>query len=176
MSCTTPNRTRNTILALACGLTMTLGNTSVLADDGPVLVPIQRLALDYAVQAARTAIAECRKQGMNISVAVVDRGGTLQVLLRDTLAMPISADIAEQKAYAALNFNSATSAIEDRFTSPFSPGKLPGLIISAGAVPITAAGNIVGAIGVSGAPSGAVDEACAQAGLEAIGDELEMAL
>ena len=173
---TPANRVRTFFGALTCGLALTLGSTSAQADDGPVLVPIQRLALDYAVQAARVAIAECREQGMNISVAVVDRGGTLQVLLRDTLAMPISAEIAEQKAYAALNFNSPTSAMEERFTSPFSPGKLPGLIISAGAVPITAAGNIVGAIGVSGAPSGAADEACAKAGLEAIGDDLEMAL
>ena len=173
---TRPTHFAKRITAPLCALMLTVCGTSASADDGPVLVPIQRLALDYAVTAATTAIAECRKQGMNISVAVVDRGGTLQVLMRDTLAMPISAEIAEQKAYAALNFNSPTSAMEDRFTSPFSPGKLPGLIISAGAVPVTAAGNIVGAIGVSGAPSGTVDEACANAGLEAITDDLEMAL
>ena len=169
-------RTNNRWLALAGAALFSVASTSAVADDDPVLVPIQRLTLDYAVTAAQAAIKACRDQGMNITVAVVDRGGTLQVLLRDTLAMPISAPIAEQKAYAALNFNSPTSEMADRFTSPFSPGKLPGIIISAGAVPITAAGNIVGAIGVSGAPSGEVDEACAKAGLEAIGDDLEMAL
>lgn len=164
------------VLAPIAGVLVAFSAAQARADDGPVLVPIQRLTLDYAVVAAQAALADCRKQGMNISVAVVDRGGTLQVLLRDTLAMPISADIAEQKAYAALNFNAPTSQIQDRFTSPFSPGKLEGLILSAGAVPITAAGNIVGAIGVSGAPSGTVDEACAQSGLDAIGDDLQMAL
>ena len=97
------------------------------------------------------------------------------MLLRDTLAMPLTNTIAEQKAYAALNFNSATSEMVDRFTSPFSPGKVEGIILSAGGLPIAAGGSIIGGIGVSGAPSGEVDEECAQAGIDAIMDDLEMA-
>ena len=87
---------------------------------------------------------------MNITVAIVDRGGHVQVALRDTLAMPLSLKIAEQKAYAAMNFNAPTSEMADRFTSPFSPGKVQGIILSAGGLPITAGGSILGAIGVSG--------------------------
>jgi uncharacterized protein GlcG (DUF336 family) len=150
-------------------------STTVLADEPPVIVPIKRLSMDYAVRAATASIEACREQGMNITVAIIDRGGHVQVTLRDTLAMPLSLTIAEQKAYAALNFNTATSQMVDRFTSPFSPGKVAGIVISAGGVPINAAGSILGAIGVSGAPSGEVDEACAQAGVDAISDDLEMA-
>ena len=97
------------------------------------------------------------------------------MLLRDTLAMPLTNIIAEQKAYAALNFNAPTSEMEDRFTSPSSVGKVRGIILSAGGLPISAGGSIVGGIGVSGAPSGEVDEECAQAGIDEIIDDLEMA-
>ena len=148
---------------------------NVYADDPPVMVPIKRLTLDYAVRAAQATIAACREQGMNITVAIVDRGGHVQVALRDTLAMPLSLTIAEQKAYAAMNFNVPTSEMANRFTSPFSVGKVQGIILSAGGLPITAGGSILGAIGVSGAPSGQVDEECAQAGIDAISDDLEMA-
>ncbi|KAA3632867.1 MAG: heme-binding protein [Proteobacteria bacterium] len=161
---------------------MTLLLASVLASTGsavaeePVALPIMRLHVDLALKAAQTTLEACRAQGLNIGVTIIDRGGHVQVQLRDTLAMPITAPISEQKAYAALNFNSPTSALEGRFESPFSPGKLEGLIMSAGGLPITAASTILGGIGVSGAPSGETDEACAMAGLDAIQTDLEMGL
>lgn len=158
--------------ALLAGALLT---TTASAED-PVALPIMRLHLNLATTAAQAAIDACREQGLNIAVTIVDRGGHPQIVLRDTLAMPITVEISRHKAYAAMNFNSPTSALEDRFTSPFSPGKLPGLILSAGGLPITAASTILGGIGVSGAPSGETDEACAQAGLDAIYTDLEMGM
>ncbi len=146
------------------------------AEEAPVTIPIQRLSLDMAAKAAMATIQACRQKGMNITVALVDRGGRQQVVLRDTLAMPLTIDVAQQKAYAAMNFNTPTSLLENRFTSPFSPGKIEGIILSAGGLPIAAGGTIIGGIGVSGAPSGKTDEECASAGLEAITTELEMSL
>lgn len=148
-------------------------STSAAADDDPVVLPIMRLSMDLAVTAAEATIEACRAQGINIAVSIIDRGGHVQVAMRDTLAMPITIPISKQKAYAALNFNSPTSELEGRFESPFSPGKLEGLIMSAGGLPITAASTILGGIGVSGAPSGETDQACAQAGLDAILFDLE---
>ncbi|GJL80433.1 MAG: hypothetical protein DHS20C01_00670 [marine bacterium B5-7] len=166
-----------TLIALTT-FTLSIGSilTVTRADEEPVALPIMRLTLEYATRAAQASIEACRAEGLNIAVTVIDRGGHVQVALRDTLAMPITAPISEQKAYAALNFNSPTSGLEGRFTSPFSPGKLPGLIMSAGGLPIAAASTILGGIGVSGAPSGLTDEACAQAGLDAISTDLEMGL
>ncbi len=146
------------------------------ADDPPVTIPIYRLSLDMALKAAQATIEACRQKGMNVTVALVDRGGRDQVVLRDTLAMPLTLDVARQKAYAAMNFNTPTSQLETRFTSPFSPGKVDGIVLSAGAVPIAAGGTIIGGIGVSGAPSGKTDEECANAGLAAISAELEMSM
>ncbi|MEA1888294.1 MAG: heme-binding protein [Pseudomonadota bacterium] len=144
--------------------------------EEPMVLPIQRLAMGMAVKAAQATIAACRKEGLSVAVTIIDRGGHAQVVLRDSLAMPITVPISKQKAYAALNFNSPTSALESRFTSPFAPPKIDGLITSAGGLPITAGSTILGGIGVSGAPSGETDEACAAAGLKAITDDLEMAM
>lgn len=165
----------NIRIAAAAVAAMLAAGAPARAED-PVALPIMRLHMNLALVAARTALEECRAQGLNIAVTVVDRGGHPQVTLRDTLAMPITVPVSQQKAFAALNFNSPTSQLEGRFTSPFSPGKLEGLILSAGGLPIAAASTILGGIGVSGAPSGEVDEACAQAGLDAIQTDLEMGL
>jgi uncharacterized protein GlcG (DUF336 family) len=146
-----------------------------IAADIPVIVKIPRLTVEASEKLAHAAMDACRKQGIQIGVTVVDRSGDAMVVMRDTLAPRVTLQISQQKAYTAVNFNAATSAMENRFTQPFSVGKVDGLVFSAGGVPIEAAGNIIGAIGVSGAATGEQDEACARAGIEAIQFELESA-
>jgi len=153
-----------------------LATGAVSAEEPPVALTVQRLHVDLAVKAAQATIAHCRKKGLNVAVTIIDRGGHVQASIRDTMAMPITVPISKQKAYAAMNFNLPTSDLEGRFTSPFSPGKLEGLIMSAGGLPISAASSIMGGIGVSGAPSGETDQECAQAGLDAINADLEMGM
>lgn len=143
--------------------------------DMPVIIKIPRLTLEASEKIAQATIAACRKEGIQIGVTVVDRGGDPMVFMRDTLAPTVTIEISKQKAYTAVNFNAPLSTMEDRFTKPFAVGKVDGLVFSAGGVPIEAAGNIVGAVGVSGAATGAQDEACARAGIKAIQMDLEMA-
>ena len=143
--------------------------------DQPTMVNIKRISLDMAMKLAQATIAECRKQGVQVAVTVIDRGAHPQVVLRDVLAMDLTLTISKQKAYTAMSFNTATSALGGRFTDPFSIGKVEGIVTSAGGLPINAGGNILGGVGVSGAPSGETDEKCAQAGIDAIIDDLEMA-
>jgi uncharacterized protein GlcG (DUF336 family) len=128
--------------------------------------------MDSALVIAQGAVSECRKQGIQIGVVVMDRGGRTQVALRDTVAADITLRIAEQKAYAALSFNVPTSDLGARADSPL--GRLDGLMMLPGGLPIQAGGKIYGAVGVSGAPSGKVDEDCAKAGVQAVIDDLEM--
>jgi uncharacterized protein GlcG (DUF336 family) len=146
-----------------------------MAADIPVIVKIPRLTVEASEKMARAALDACRKEGIQIGVTVVDRSGDPMAVLRDTLAPRITLEISKQKANTAVNFNAATSAMENRFTQPFSVGKVDGLVFSAGGLPIEAAGNIIGAIGISGAATGAQDEACAKAGIQAIQFELESA-
>jgi uncharacterized protein GlcG (DUF336 family) len=140
----------------------------------PLTVNIKRLSMDSALRIANAAIAQCRKEGVQIAVTVIDRGAHEQVVLRDTLAMDITVPISKQKAHTAMAFNSPTSQLEGRFTGAYQVPKLDGLLVSAGGIPIDVGGNILGGIGVSGAPSGLTDEKCAKAGLEAIRPDLEM--
>jgi uncharacterized protein GlcG (DUF336 family) len=93
-------------------------------------------------------------------------------MLRDTLAAHLTIEISKRKAYTAANFNAATSTLEDRADT--AVGRFDDLIMSAGGVPINVGGFIYGGIGVSGAPSGETDEMCAQAGLDAVAEDLEM--
>jgi uncharacterized protein GlcG (DUF336 family) len=140
----------------------------------PLTVNIKRLSLDTALRIGQAAIAKCRKEGVSATVTVVDRGGHAQVVLRDTLAMDVSVPVSLKKAYTAMEFNSPTSAMEDRFKGAYGVPKLDDLLAAAGGIPINVGGNIMGGIGVSGAPSGLTDEACAKAGLDAVRDDLEM--
>jgi len=145
------------------------------ADEEPPWISVKRITLETAFTIARQAIDTCQKEGVQVSVTVVDRAGAPQVMLRDVLAPEVSVTISEQKARAAVSFNVKTSAMKGRFTEHGSVAKVEGLVFSAGGVPINAAGRILGGVGVSGAPSGALDEKCAQAGVDAILDTLEMA-
>lgn len=158
---------------LFAGLMLAWG--AAQAAEAPVVVKIPRLTLEAAQQIAQATVAACRKQGIQVGVTVVDRSGDAMVVLRDTLAPKITLEVSRQKANTAANFNAATSALIGRFKEPNSVGKVEGLVFSAGGVPIEAAGNIVGAVGVSGAPSGETDEACAREGIKAIQFDLEAA-
>lgn len=154
-------------------ISFALAASGVQAEEPPV-VSIKRLSMESALQIAQAAIAQCRKEGVQVAVTVVDRGGHPQVVLRDVLAMDLTLEISRQKAYTAMSFNSPTSALESRFTTPFSVPKIDGLVVSAGGLPITAGGTILGGVGVSGAPSGTTDEKCAKAGIDAVIADLEM--
>ena len=162
---------RKSILAI----TLLALSAPSIAADAPVVVKIPRLSMEAAQKVAHAAVVACRKQGIQIGVTVVDRSGDPMIVLRDTLAARLTLEASRQKAYTAVNFNASLSSMKGRFTDPFSVGKIEGLVFSAGGIPISAVGNIVGAVGVSGAPTGEQDEACAMAGLKAIEMDLEMA-
>jgi uncharacterized protein GlcG (DUF336 family) len=140
----------------------------------PVLVSIKRMSLDTALKAAQGAIEACRKEGVQVAVTVIDRGGAAQVVLRDVLASDLTLKVSQAKAYAAMSFVTPTSQLGERFARPFDPPAVGGLVTGAGGVPIQAGGELVGAIGVAGAPSGQIDERCARAGFEAIVEDLEL--
>jgi uncharacterized protein GlcG (DUF336 family) len=137
---------------------------------------LRHLTPETALKAAQAALARCRADGFQVTVAVVDRGGLTQVLLRDRYAGPHTVDIATNKAWSAVSFRTNTSELE----KASRPGEamsgvrhFPRLVAVGGGVMIEAGGSLLGAIGVSGAPGGAADETCAKAGIAAIADSLE---
>ena len=141
------------------------------------VVRLPSITVETALRAASAALATCRSKGALVAVAVTDRSGVVLALLRDPLAGMHTPDAATRKAWTAASFRNATSALE-RATGPGTDSngirQLPGVAMVGGGVPMAAAGQQVGAIGVSGAPSGRLDEACAEAGIAAVRDDLEL--
>jgi uncharacterized protein GlcG (DUF336 family) len=106
---------------------------------------------------------------------VVDRGGNTQVVLRDRFAGPHTPSTAQRKAWTAVSFRGNTSELADATQAgSIQSGMrdIPGALALGGGLVVDSAGSMVGAIGVSGAPGGALDDACAQAGIDAVADDL----
>jgi len=143
----------------------------VRADDS--FVTFKSMSPDLALTLARAALTDCQKRGYQVAVAVVDRFGVTQVLLRDRYAGAFAITTATGKAWTVVNFRNNTGDVVA--TTPPDTGvrALPGATVSTGGVMVEAGGTLVGAIGVSGAPGGDKDEACAKAGIAAIRDKLD---
>ena len=137
---------------------------------------VKLLTPEGALTAAQAAMAHCRKAGHQVAVAVVDRSGALQVLLRDRFAGAHTVDAATQKAWTATSFRmpTVTLATETQSGKPMSGiRQLPHVMAIGGGQVIEAGGSTLGGIGVSGAPGGDADDACAAVGLKAIADAIE---
>lgn len=158
---------------IVLGMALVMSAGAVSADDN-LTVSVPRLTADAAMKVAQAALADCRARGIQAGVTVVDRSGIVQVALRDTVAPPVTLPISKGKALAATNFTASTEALADRANGPI--GRVDGMIMARGGLVIEAAGSYFGAVGVSGAPSGKTDEECAQAGIDAIIDDLEMSI
>lgn len=146
------------------------------AEEPTLILKRPLITMDAAEKVAHETIGACRKQGVNVTVTVIDRSGRIISVLRDTLAMDITLDLSRLKAVTALSMNSVTGTLTGRYKNPGALEMYDGLLFMPGGVPINAGGAILGAVGVSGAPDAKVDELCAQAGVRAIAAELEMAM
>ena len=163
----------NAIARIAVALTLITG--SAYAAE-PATFNVRALTPETAVKAAQTALAKCRADGYQVSVAVVDRSGLVQTLIRDRFAGAHSPETATNKAWTAVSFRTDTTELV-KVTQPGQPSagirNLPRVVAVGGGVKIEAGGSIIAGIGVSGAPSGDADDVCARAGIKAISDALE---
>ncbi len=132
---------------------------------------------ETALKAAQAALKSCRDRGFQVTVAVADRMGVVQVLLRDRFAGPHTPDMAAAKAYTAASFRTNTTELAEA-TQPGRAGSgirhRPGVAAGGGGLMIEAGGSLLGAIGVSGAPGAREDDACAAAGIAAIREDIEL--
>ena len=162
---------RKLVQALAVALLLA---TPARAQDA--LVTYKSLNPELALDLARAALGECRKRGYQVAVAVVDRFGVTQVMLRDRLAGAHTPATAAGKAWTAVSFRTSTTELVAA-TQPGMPQaavrNLPGAVILGGGLIIEAQGSLLGAVGVSGGPGGDADEACAKVGIDAVRDKLD---
>ena len=166
----------NTILP-AIAVAIALLGAPVPGSGQKMLTSYPTLTTDAALRAAQAALAQCQKQGYTVAVAVTDRGGQPLAMLRDNLAGAHTSLTAINKAYTAVSFRSDTSELAAT-TQAGKPSsgirQLPQVVAVGGGLMIRAKGSLVGAIAVSGAPTGEADELCAKGGIAAINDAIEL--
>jgi uncharacterized protein GlcG (DUF336 family) len=158
-----------------CSLMLTFATATACAQGATYTV--RSLTPETALKATLAALEDCRKRGYQVAVAVVDRAGVAQTMLRDRFAGPHTVSTAINKGYTAISFRTDTLELE-KLTRSGMPSagirEIPNVVAVGGGVLIQAAGTTVGAIGVSGAPGGDADEVCARAGIAAIRDDIEL--
>jgi uncharacterized protein GlcG (DUF336 family) len=137
---------------------------------------VRLMTTETALRAAQAALKKCRDDGFQVAVAVVDRAGLTQALLRDRYAGAHTAKMAVDKAWTAVSFRTNTGALAEA-TEAGKPQsgirQRPRVAAVAGGLVIESAGALLGGIGVSGAPGGERDDVCARAGIAAIQDSLD---
>lgn len=128
------------------------------------------ITIEQAKKVVAAAIAEAETLPYPSSFAVVGPAGNLVYFETMNNAAYASADIAIAKAHTAAIFKQPTKVWFDRMESGHSYVMTlrPGMVAAAGGIPLLVNGKVVGAIGVSGAPSGAMDSQAAQAGADAL--------
>ncbi|MEJ2026356.1 MAG: heme-binding protein [Limibacillus sp.] len=156
-------------------MALSLPAASEAQDDNEALVNLQVMKVEVALELAQAALESCREQGFQVAVAVVDRFGVTQVVLRDRFAGPHTTSTSQRKAWTSVSFRAPTTELSEA-TAPgqeaFGARDVTNALMLGGGLPVDAAGTMVGAVGVSGAPSGLDDENCAQAGIDAVADQL----
>lgn len=141
-----------------------------LADDLPREAV---LPLGMANKAVQAALEACKKDGYRVSVSVVDRAGVLRAMGRADGAGPHTVDSSRKKAYTAASVRRPTTELAELINKTPTLQALRDInneiVIVGGGLPIEIGGEVVGGIGVGGAPGAHLDDACAQDGLDAIG-------
>jgi uncharacterized protein GlcG (DUF336 family) len=177
-----PNKTTSTLEETAMKKTM-LGATVTLAMlcnlpptmAGEALISFKVLAPETALELAQATLKACSDKGYQVAVAVVDRSGIPQVMLRDRYAGAHTPGTATRKAWTATSFRTDTLALAEETLAGKSQSGVrfvENALMLGGGVLVEAGGSLVGAVGVSGAPSGELDDACARAGVAAIEEKL----
>ena len=133
------------------------------------------LSAAMALTIAQTALETCTKQGYHVSVHVLGRNGEVLVAVRGDDAPPHTMENSQRKAYTARTFRIPSGEFAQRVKDNPTTGAvhLSGIIAAQGALPIKVGDEVIGAVGVSGAPGGEKDEACSKAGIDKVADQLK---
>jgi uncharacterized protein GlcG (DUF336 family) len=136
----------------------------------------KNMSLELASQIAAATVAACATNQYNVTAAVVDRAGTLRALLRADNAGPHTVGAAQGKAFTAASARANTSAMLENVQK--NPGAqtlvdIPGFLVLGGGVPVRVGNEVIGAVGVGGAPGGHLDEQCALAGIDKVKELLK---
>nr|WP_315228833.1 heme-binding protein [uncultured Albidiferax sp.] len=136
----------------------------------------RNMSLDLANQIAASAVATCAANGYAVSATVVDRAGGVRAVQRADNAGPHTLGASQQKAFTSASAKNNTLAIME--IAQKNPGaanlvNIPGYLLLGGGVPVKVGNEVIGAVGVGGAPAGNLDEQCALAAIDQVKDLLK---
>jgi len=136
----------------------------------------KNMSLELANQIAAASVAACQANGYAVAATVVDRAGGVRAVQRADNAGPHTLAASEQKAFTSASAKNNTLAMME--TAQKNPGaanlvNIPGFLLLGGGVPVKVGNDVIGAVGVGGAPGGHLDEQCAVAALDKIKDQLK---
>lgn len=136
----------------------------------------RNMSLELASQIAAATVAACQVNGHNVTAAVVDRAGGLRALHRADNAGPHTVQAAQDKAFTSASAKNNTLAMMEAAQKNPAAANLvhiPGFLLLGGGVPVKVGNDVIGAVGVGGAPGGHLDEQCALAGIDKVKDLLK---
>lgn len=131
----------------------------------------KNLSLTQANALATSAIQSCAAKNYQVAVTVVDRAGVVKAVQRMDNAGPHTVKASEMKAFTALSAKNASGKVMEAAQSNAGAQNMrdiPGYLLLAGGLPVKEGDEVIGAIGIGGAPGGHLDEACAQAAIEGL--------
>ncbi|MBZ5661882.1 MAG: heme-binding protein [Acidobacteriia bacterium] len=165
---------RNRLAGMAAAVFIMVAATAWTAiPQGKGLLTEKAISTDMAITMAQAAIAKCRADNYHVSVHVMDADGMDKVAIRDDGSGEVNFTVSKQKAFTALTYKRPSSVTEKALAN-MSPARIiPGIFAVGGGLPIKVGDEVIGAIGVGGAPGSDKDEACAQAGLDKVADLLK---
>ncbi|MBN8751997.1 MULTISPECIES: GlcG/HbpS family heme-binding protein [Variovorax] len=137
----------------------------------PAVRTEKNMSLALANQIAAEAVAACAANGYNVAATVVDRAGTVRAVQRADNAGPHTLGSSERKAWTSASAKNTTQAMmEGAQKNPAGANLvyLPGMLLLGGGVPVKSGNEVIGAVGVGGAPGGHLDEQCANAAIEKV--------
>ena len=136
----------------------------------------KNMSLELANQLASATVAACAANGYAVSATVVDRAGTVRAVQRADNAGPHTLAASQQKAFTSASAKNTTLAMmEGSQKNPAAANLvyIPGYLLLGGGVPVKVGNEVIGAVGVGGAPGGNLDEQCAVAAIDKVKDQLK---
>ena len=134
------------------------------------------MSLDLANQIAAGTVAACQANGYAVTATVVDRAGVVRAVQRADNAGPHTLQASERKAYTSASARNTTQAMMEasqKNPAAANLGDIPGFLLLGGGVPVRAGNDVIGAVGVGGAPGGHLDEQCAVAAIDKVKELLK---
>ncbi|AMM26339.1 GlcG/HbpS family heme-binding protein [Variovorax sp. PAMC 28711] len=154
------------------GLAVLIAASAVHAQTpAPTVRSEKNMSLALANQIAAEAVAACAANGYNVAATVVDRAGTVRAVQRADNAGPHTLASSERKAWTSASAKSPTQAMMEGSQKNAGAANLvylPGVLLLGGGVPVKSGNEVIGAVGVGGAPGGNLDEQCANTAIDKV--------